>query len=386
MMERSGFNNATLKFQNRGLVLRLVTTGECASRIDVSKQTGLSKMAATNIIAGFIEENILEERETIQVKGKGRNPIWLGLSPKAPRIVGVYVGTRDCTVVLADMHLQILARAGFAISQENHSSLTDTMCRYIDRILKKTSGEKIWGISVSTVGAVDIQKGTIKNPLDLYGPEEIPVVQILKEKYNLPVMLETRYNGAALAEKLYGNAKDVENFLFCGICEEVGSGLVIGGTTGSVYGMTGNLGHTSIEVKGRQCKCGRRGCLTMYASTPVIRAKYRKAASEELPFREICRNAEKGEENAAAILDGMTERLASGLINAANLFTPQKILLGFDACCLPAKYISRLETLINEESLSGEPVPVQKSSLGRNAGIKGCASKLLMSVFDGTLL
>ena len=79
-MKDAGLNNTTLRRQNRGLVLKLIVTEECSSRIEVSKKTGLSKMAATHIISEFLEEGIIEESASLPVKGKGRNPIRLCLS------------------------------------------------------------------------------------------------------------------------------------------------------------------------------------------------------------------------------------------------------------------------------------------------------------------
>lgn len=385
-MQRTGVNNGTLKSQNRGLVLRLLTTGECTSRIDVAKRTGLSKMAATNIIAGFIEDEILEERETIQVGGKGRNPIQLGLSPKAPKMIGVYIGRNECSVVLNDMHLTVLTKAGFALTRDNREHLFDMICRCIERIQKKAPDERIWGICVSASGAADTENGGFRNLQETAGSGDVSLKSLLEEKFQMPVVLENRYNGAALAEKLYGNGRDVESLLFCGICEEIGSGLLLGGGMRTMYGIQSSLGHISIEMKGRQCKCGRRGCLQMYASIPMVRAKYRKISGEELTFREICRNAEKGNALAVETLDDMTDRLACGLTNAVNMFAPQKILIGFDGCILPSKYMTRLEKMVNEKSLPGDHIPFQKPALGRNAGIRGCTSRLLMDIFNGELL
>ena len=61
-MQNTGYNNTTLKQQNRGLILKLIVTGECESRIELAKRTGLSKMAVTNIISEFMEQNLVEEK------------------------------------------------------------------------------------------------------------------------------------------------------------------------------------------------------------------------------------------------------------------------------------------------------------------------------------
>lgn len=385
-MWETGFNNETLRQKNRGLVLRLVTTGECTSRIGVSKYTGLSKMAATNIISQLIDEEILEEKETIRVKGKGRNPIWLDLSKKAPKLIGVSIASDVCSVVLSDMHLRILGKTGFYVRKVDPGKIMENICRCIDRVIKKSPKEKFWGIGVTVPGPVDLLKGMILSHSGFPEMENIPIVEVLEEKYHMPVLLESRQNCAALAEKYYGNGHDMEDFLLVGIGDEIGPGVIShGNLRESASGMTPELGHMSIDINGRECCCGRRGCLRSYIEDSVLRAEYAEATGTDVTFRELCRAAEKGEETADRILSKMTERLAFGLVNAVNLLGPQKIILGGEGFRLPGKYVSELERLINEGKLSPEPLTICVSALGEEAGIRSSAARLLMEIFEGEL-
>ena len=74
-MKKTGVNNKLLKQKNRGLLLKLIATRECSSRIELAQKTGLAKMTVSNIVSEFIESGILEEREKLQTDTKGRNPI-----------------------------------------------------------------------------------------------------------------------------------------------------------------------------------------------------------------------------------------------------------------------------------------------------------------------
>ena len=65
-MTKTGVNNKLLKQKNRGLLLKLIATGECSSRIELAQKTGLAKMTVSNIVSEFIESGILEEREKLQ--------------------------------------------------------------------------------------------------------------------------------------------------------------------------------------------------------------------------------------------------------------------------------------------------------------------------------
>lgn len=81
-MAKSGVNNTLLKQRNRGLILKLIATGQCSSRIELSQKTGLAKMTVTYIVNEFLERGIFEERQKVQVEGKGRNPVQLCISDK----------------------------------------------------------------------------------------------------------------------------------------------------------------------------------------------------------------------------------------------------------------------------------------------------------------
>ena len=72
-MTKTGVNNKLLKQKNRGLLLKLIATGECSSRIELAQKTGLAKMTVSNIVNEFLENGMLEEREKVQTEGKGRN-------------------------------------------------------------------------------------------------------------------------------------------------------------------------------------------------------------------------------------------------------------------------------------------------------------------------
>ena len=68
-MPKTGVNNKLLKQKNRGLLLKLIATGECSSRIELAQKTGLAKMTVSNIVNEFLENGMLEEREKVQTEG-----------------------------------------------------------------------------------------------------------------------------------------------------------------------------------------------------------------------------------------------------------------------------------------------------------------------------
>ena len=389
-VQNTGYNNTTLKQQNRGLILKLIVTGECESRIELAKRTGLSKMAVTNIISEFMEQNLVEEKECVRIQGKGRNPIKLCLSSKAPKMIGVHIYRGECSVILCDFQLHILQRRSFPVTEENHGRLLEYLFQEIDEILDRIPRTEICGIGIGALGPVDVGKGRILNPPNFYGMKNIDIVSVLKERYDMPVFFDSQYDGAALAEKFFGNGRDVEDFVFVGLANGIGSGIISQGTIYRDYsGFTSELGHVSIDWNGRVCSCGRKGCLETYISSPVIARKLCQITGWEKSFREFCQiDMSEYAKETDQVLEDMMEKLACGIVNLTNLFNPQKVIIGHEGYWIPDKYICHLENDINERKLLADyhQIRVEKSYFGEDAHIIGCACSLLTEIFAGRIV
>ena len=389
-VQNTGYNNTTLKQQNRGLILKLIVTGECESRIELAKRTGLSKMAVTNIISEFMEQNLVEEKECVRIQGKGRNPIKLCLSSKAPKMIGVHIYRGECSVILCDFQLHILQRRSFPVTEENHGRLLEYLFQEIDEILDRIPRTEICGIGIGALGPVDVGKGRILNPPNFYGMKNIDIVSVLKERYDMPVFFDSQYDGAALAEKFFGNGRDVEDFVFVGLANGIGSGIISQGTIYRDYsGFTSELGHVSIDWNGRVCSCGRKGCLETYISSPVIARKLCQITGWKKSFREFCQiDLSEYAKEADQVLEDMMEKLACGIVNLTNLFNPQKVIIGHEGYWIPDKYICHLENDINERKLLADyhQIRVEKSYFGEDAHIIGCACSLLTEIFAGRIV
>ena len=389
-VQNTGYNNTTLKQQNRGLILKLIVTGECESRIELAKRTGLSKMAVTNIISEFMEQNLVEEKECVRIQGKGRNPIKLCLSSKAPKMIGVHIYRGECSVILCDFQLHILQRRSFPVTEENHGRLLEYLFQEIDEILDRIPRTEICGIGIGALGPVDVGKGRILNPPNFYGMKNIDIVSVLKERYDMPVFFDSQYDGAALAEKFFGNGRDVEDFVFVGLANGIGSGIISQGTIYRDYsGFTSELGHVSIDWNGRVCSCGRKGCLETYASSPVIARQLCQITGWKKSFREFCQiDMSEYAKETDQVLEDMMEKLACGIVNLTNLFNPQKVIIGHEGYWIPDKYICHLENDINERKLLADyhQIRVEKSYFGEDAHIIGCACSLLTEIFAGRIV
>ena len=158
--------------------------------------------------------------------------------------------------------------------------------------------------------------------------DKVPLAKIFREELNIPVTITNDANAAALGEKMYGVAKDMDNFIMITLGTGVGSGIVINGQL--VYGhdgFAGELGHVIIERNGRLCGCGRRGCLETYCSATGI---VRTAKERNTPFltsKDIYDAAVKGDETAIDIFKETGTRLGRAFADMVVFSSPEAFVL-----------------------------------------------------------
>ena len=158
--------------------------------------------------------------------------------------------------------------------------------------------------------------------------DKVPLAKMFREELNIPVTITNDANAAALGEKMYGVAKDMDNFIMITLGTGVGSGIVINGQL--VYGhdgFAGELGHVIIERNGRLCGCGRRGCLETYCSATGI---VRTAKERNTPFltsKDIYDAAVKGDKTAIDIFKETGTRLGRAFADMVVFSSPEAFVL-----------------------------------------------------------
>ena len=386
MGEHHGMNHTTLKNRNRGLVLSLIATSGELSRPDLVRLTGLTKMTITNIVGEMIEQGLVEEHHT-ESPTVGRSAALLDIAAKAPKAVGLYLSRESVSVILTDLRLRVLFFRSLPLSEETPESLGDKLAALAGEAVGQTD-DPLLGIGISSIGPLDRDTRTLLSPPNFFGIGRFPLAERLEQQYALPILLQNDMDAAALAEKLYGRGRWLDNFLYLGLTNGIGSGIVLNGRLypGS-RGFSGEIGHLSIDLNGPLCSCGNRGCLETYVNMPAIRGRLAEATGREtvdcaefeaLSLQPAC----------AAVFDDVADKLAVALTGAVNLLDPRCILIGHDGIWLPDSCLSRLEAAVNRRILAGanRPVTVRRSAFGSRAPLLGSVCPLCRELFSGHTL
>ena len=171
----------------------------------------------------------------------------------------------------------------------------------------------------------------------------IDVAGEFKKHMDIPIILSNDANCFAIGEMIFGGAKGMKNFVVITLGTGLGSGIVVNGELLSGHnGFAGELGHTNTIVvqNGRQCNCGRRGCLETYASSPGILRTLRKLQyteniasplnaleDKEIKPETIYKYAKQGDELSLKIFEYTAYVLGRALANTVVLLDPEAIFL-----------------------------------------------------------
>lgn len=235
------------------------------------------------------------------------------------------------------------------------------------------------GIGISTAGQVDEVHGVIK-----YANENIPrytgvdVKGIIKEVYDVPIVVENDVNAAALGEAYFGSAKGKQDFL----CLTYGTG--IGGAIylhGDLYRgnsqVAGEFGHMITHVNGRVCACGMKGCYEQYASVTALVTKAQEITNKVTDGKVLIQMYNQGDTAIAEILDTWIIEVCAGLISLINIFNPRTIVLG-GGLMEQAFIIDKInEHLITHVHDSVSPIDIIPAQLGNKAGMLGVGAQLI---------
>ena len=133
--------------------------------------------------------------------------------------------------------------------------------------------DHILGLGIGSPGPINLRTGVLGHLPNLPGWGNFPLRQTLSDAVGLPVYLESDANAAAIAEwKLgAGRTAGLDSLAMLTLGTGVGSGLILHGRVWhGMFGMGGEVGHSTIDPDGPLCGCGSHGCLEMYTSAGAL--------------------------------------------------------------------------------------------------------------------
>ena len=323
--------------------------------------------------------------------------------------MGIDIGGTNTAFGLVDEEGTIFCEG--AISTEKYKRLEDyeayvkALCEAMQTLIAGVSFDfELLGIGIGAPNA-NYHEGTIETPANLWkfsdnepNPDEgrrmFRFVEDVKRYFpSTEVVITNDANAAAIGEGVFGNAKGMDDYVVITLGTGLGSGIVSNGEM--IYGhdgFAGEYGHIMVDSRstGRECGCGRKGCLEAYASaTGIKRTAFELMAKmncqselREVPYSKfeavmLSAAADKGDAIAREAFRFTGEVLGKALADLVATTSPKAIIL-FGGLAKAGKHIFEPTKWYMEENM----LPVFKNKVallpsgieGRNAAILGSAA------------
>ena len=258
-----------------------------------------------------------------------------------PYVVGIDIGGTNTVFGVVDARGTILYSG--SIKTGKYADVNDyvaELAKGLKSVIDQAGGpDKIKGVGVGAPNG-NFFNGCIEFAPNLPWKGKIPLAQLISEQIDgIPVALTNDANAAAIGEMTYGAARGMKDFIVITLGTGVGSGIVVGGNL--VYGhdgFAGELGHVIMRRNnGRQCGCGRQGCLEAYASATGVAREYleirkdervlRDLDPDEITSKDVYDAAMKNDKIALEIFEATGSMLGEAFADFVAFSSPEAIIL-----------------------------------------------------------
>ena len=253
------------------------------------------------------------------------------------------------------------------------------------------------GIGIGCPGAINSSTGVVDRAFNLNW-HKVALAEELARMINKPIKVSNDANVAALGETMFGVGRMYTDTVFLTLGTGVGGGLVLGGKLYEGNESKGaELGHMVLVVDGEPCSCGRNGCMEAYCSASALIRETKKAmladknsamwkfspTLDDVDGRTAFECSKAGDRSANAVVDYFVKYLGEGMLNFANIFRPQAIILGGGVCAQGDYLIYKLKDYCKDRNYGFADTPrfdILVAQLGNDAGIIGAAGLIYSMV------
>jgi predicted NBD/HSP70 family sugar kinase len=279
-----------------------------------------------------------------------------------------------------------------AFGQADENRIIDSMRRIIHQAINIQIN--ILGLGVSVCGPVEKESGVVVLAPNLKWRLK-PLKEIFQFGLKLPAHVEVDSRQAALAEKTWGAARNVNNFAWCTIGTGYGGYLFLDNKLfGGSRGFAGNFGHiTHDEINGFPCGCGRKGCIETFVAGPAIarqgqaavdsgQSEMMKELAGDKPVttRVVVQARQMGDKSAIQIIDQVLRLVAINLGGVVNILDLEMIVMGGGIVNSLPDFVDQIQMRIRDHLMMDETkleIKIVKESFS-NASLYGAAADFFL--------
>lgn len=336
-MRRSA-TTSTVRNINRSAILDLLRERSPISRSQIARQLNMSLPTVMRIVEELMEEDLVRLHGMGESTG-GRPSSLLEFNGNAYAVVGVDLGGTKMFGTVADLSGTIQHELFIPHEGGNgpHDHLEE-LCRFIEMLLEapRPPWQRIRGIGVGAPGFTLVPEGIVTWAPSL-GWQDLPLQNILSDRYDLPVFVENDVNLTALGEWGFGAGRGARNLVSIAIGTGIGAGIILGGALYRGHNQAaGEVGYLLPGVEFLGQRYDQFGALESLASgIGIAERAHQRLEQEEKPIPTeglsahcVFAAARSGESWAQQVVSETVDYLSLAIANISTLLDPEVIILG----------------------------------------------------------
>ena len=323
-------SQSSLRAANEHRIVTALRTAGPLTQAELARRTSLAPSTVSGIVSILAERGIVRAGD----EPGGRKGRLIHLDLEDRYVLGVELGNGHLSLALATLSSRVVdfVRRPLALGASASTSLD---------LVESLLGGMLEGVGASRS---DLVRGgvAVPAPLDVHGvlstsPLIFPswagldIATLFTERFGFPFAVDNDANLGALADYLWGAGQGSHSMVFVGMNYGFGAGIVLEGTLfHGATGVSGEIGHTTVDENGDFCQCGNRGCLNTIASInralELLAPIYPEIDSTE----KLLEAAAQGLPQAIRVLTDMGRASGVAIANVVNLLNPEVIVIGGD--------------------------------------------------------
>jgi len=323
-------SQSSLRAANEHRIVTALRIAGPLTQAELARRTSLAPSTVSGIVSILAERGIVRAGD----EPGGRKGRLIHLDLEDRYVLGVELGNGHLSLALATLSSRVVGfvRRPLALGADAETSL-----RLVESLLADM-------LASAGASRTDLVRGgvAVPAPLDVHGVLStsplifpswagIDIATLFTERFGFPFAVDNDANLGALADYLWGAGQGSHSMVFVGMNYGFGAGIVLEGTLfHGATGVSGEIGHTTVDENGDFCQCGNRGCLNTIASInralELLAPIYPEIDSTE----KLLEAAAQGLPQAIRVLTDMGRASGVAIANVVNLLNPEVIVIGGD--------------------------------------------------------
>jgi predicted NBD/HSP70 family sugar kinase len=364
-------NKNFIKYENTFKVMNFLME-QRMSRVDLARATGLTTAGIGRITKKLIDIGFVKEEKRIS-GNIGKPPILLGIVPESVHVVGVGIMRDKVECCLTNAKGKILDHV--SASFDDMDSFTMILLESMDKLFAraKKGSLKINAIGIGVPGIVNEEKGISEKTTKFGNFENIPIMNILKNKYKVDVYMENDADMAAMGEKWFGGGIHISDLIYFFIDSGIGAGIV---KEGSIYqgemGYAGEVGHFLVFDKNKI-----EYFENIYGLDMVLKSA-KEVLSDVTVLHDPSVLTKTGNKEIVRIVNHFSKAIASIILSTVNIVGTSNVFIGGKAMELGTPFLTNVKKIIDEFSFPNHKISIQFSHLGGISIPLGAATQAII--------